>query len=113
MQKKGNIVRYSTSELVKLQKNSKTDWEKLARMTQAEIEANADSDIDDFTNDPEFWKNAKLVYPVPKDKISLRLDRDILKHFKKKGRGYQSLINAILRAYVMRGDPAKPHKAKH
>jgi uncharacterized protein (DUF4415 family) len=104
MRKKGNIVQYSLAELRELQKKSKTDWKRLARMTPEEIERNAASDIDDFTNDPEFWKNARLVYPVPKDKISLRLDRDILEHFKKKGRGYQSLINAILKAYIVRDE---------
>jgi len=80
-------------------------------MSPEEIEANADADPDDFTNDSEFWKNARLVFPVPKDKISLRIDRDVLEHYKKYGRGYQSLINAILRAYVMR-EP-KPRKSKH
>ena len=113
MKKKRNIVRYSITELRALQKKSKTDWERLARMTEAEIEANAASDPDDFTNDPEFWKNAQLVYPVPKDKVSLWLDSDVLKAFKKRGRGYQSMINAVLRAYVMRGPNLKHGKPKH
>jgi uncharacterized protein (DUF4415 family) len=100
MKRKKNIVQYSLGEFIGLSRKSKTDWSRVLRMTPAEIERNATSDVDDFTNDPEFWKNARLVYPVPKDKISLRLDRDILRHFKKQGRGYQSLINAILKAYV-------------
>ncbi len=102
MEKKGNMVRYSITELRALQKKSKTNWKKLAAMTPEEIEANAAADPDDFTNDPEFWKNARLVYPVAKDKVSLWLDRDVLEHFKRQGRGYQSLINAVLRAYALR-----------
>ena len=109
MQKKETIARYSITELRALQKKSKTDWKKLARMTDKEVEANASADIDDFTNDPEFWKNAQLVYPVIKDKVSLWLDHDLLQHFKQQGRGYQSRINAILRAYVMR-EAVKPKK---
>jgi uncharacterized protein (DUF4415 family) len=34
-----------------------------------------------------------------------------LEHFRKQGRGYQSFINAILRAYALRGN-GKP-KRKH
>ena len=113
MEKKGTIVRYSITELRALQKKSKTDWKKLTRMTDKAIEAKAIADIDDFTNDPEFWKNAELVYPVPKDKVSLWVDHDILEHFKKQGRGYQTLINAILRAYVLRDATKTKKKPKH
>lgn len=48
----------------------------------------------------EFWKNAKLVMPTPKQAISIRLDTDVLDFFKGQGPGYQSRINAVLRSYV-------------
>jgi uncharacterized protein (DUF4415 family) len=32
--------------------------------------------------------------------VSLRLDRDVLDWFKRQGKGYQTKINAVLRAYV-------------
>lgn len=48
----------------------------------------------------DFWKNAKVVYPVPKQAISIRLDEDVLAYFKDQGPGYQSRINAVLRSYV-------------
>ena len=32
--------------------------------------------------------------------MSLRLDPDILKFFKSRGRGYQTRMNAVLRAYM-------------
>jgi uncharacterized protein (DUF4415 family) len=50
--------------------------------------------------DESFWKKAKLVEPEKKQAVSLRLDSDILKWFKKQGKGYQSLINAVLKTYV-------------
>jgi uncharacterized protein (DUF4415 family) len=50
--------------------------------------------------DEEFWKNAKLVIPDQKAKISIRLDKDILEWFKAEGKGYQTKINAVLRSYV-------------
>jgi uncharacterized protein (DUF4415 family) len=32
--------------------------------------------------------------------LTLRLDRYVLDYFKRRGRGYQSRINAVLRSYV-------------
>ena len=36
---------------------------------------------------------------LPKASISLRLDADVLKWFKSQGRGYQTRMNAVLRAF--------------
>ena len=74
---------------------SKTDWKRLDRMDDSEIDY---SDIPE--TDEDFWKNAKLVVPVQKAKISIRLDKDILEWFKAEGKGYQTKINAVLRSYV-------------
>jgi uncharacterized protein (DUF4415 family) len=42
----------------------------------------------------------KGLKPVlPKASISLRLDADVLEWFKSTGPGYQTRINAVLRAY--------------
>jgi uncharacterized protein (DUF4415 family) len=38
--------------------------------------------------------------PARKRSISLRVDPDILDWFKKQGPGYQTRINAVLKAYV-------------
>lgn len=69
-----------------------------------EIEAIRDEDID-FSDIPElgdeFWKNAKLIVPVPKKSISLRVDPDVLTWFKSKGKGYQSRMNAVLRSFML------------
>ena len=35
----------------------------------------------------------------PKESVSLRIDADVLKWFRAKGDGYQTRINAVLRAY--------------
>ena len=43
----------------------------------------------------------KGLKPVePKAQVTLRIDRDVLAWFRKQGRGYQTRINALLRAYV-------------
>jgi uncharacterized protein (DUF4415 family) len=36
----------------------------------------------------------------PKQSVSLRLDADVLKWFKSQGAGYQTRINAVLRAFA-------------
>lgn len=41
-------------------------------------------------------------HKVPKELISLRLDADIVAHFKNGGAGYQTRINHVLAAFVRR-----------
>ena len=69
-------------------------------MTDAEIEANARSDPDNPPLTAAWFKKAVLVYPDGKTLISIRLDPDVLAWFKRQGKGYQTRINAVLRAYV-------------
>ena len=62
-----------------------------------------DSDIDDSDIprlDESFWKSAKLSMPGTKDRLTIRVDHDIVEWLKKPGRGYQTRINAILRTYM-------------
>ena len=56
------------------------------------------SDIPEL--DDSFWETAKLVQPITKKAISLRVDSDVLQWFKDRGKGYQSLMNTVLRSYV-------------
>jgi uncharacterized protein (DUF4415 family) len=41
-----------------------------------------------------------VVEPVPKQAVSLRLDRDALAWFRARGPRYLSRMNAVLRAYM-------------
>lgn len=50
--------------------------------------------------DVSFWRKAKLCEPINKEPISLRIDSDVLRWFRDRGKGYQSLMNSILRTYV-------------
>jgi uncharacterized protein (DUF4415 family) len=56
------------------------------------------SDIPEL--DEHFWETAKMVTPATKKAVSIRLDSDILDWFKGQGKGYQSMINNVLRTYV-------------
>jgi uncharacterized protein (DUF4415 family) len=68
-----------------------------------EIQNLPDSDIDtsDIPElDDNFWNNAKMVKPITKTAISIPLDSDVLEWFESQGKGYQTLINTVLRSYV-------------
>jgi len=56
--------------------------------------------IDSPATTEEFWQDAKVFMPQHKIHISLRLDEDIVHYFKEQGSGYQSRINAVLKAYM-------------
>jgi len=62
-----------------------------------------DNDID-YSDAPEldesFLTRPLVVLPKKKELVSIRLDHDIVQWFRGKGRGYQTKINALLRAYV-------------
>jgi uncharacterized protein (DUF4415 family) len=46
------------------------------------------------------WDKATTEMPQPKAVLNIRIDKDVLEYFRKKGKGYQTLINAVLRSYV-------------
>jgi uncharacterized protein (DUF4415 family) len=76
----------------------RTDWARVDALTDEEIEAAVRDDPDAAPIvDAEWFAGATLVMPEPKEQISIRLDADVLAHFRKYPR-YQTRINAILRA---------------
>ena len=77
----------------------KTDWRRLRSMTDEEIHAAIVDDPDAKPTDGTFWKEARVVMPRPKATVTMRLDADLLEWFRSE-RGYQTRINAILRAYM-------------
>ncbi len=68
-----------------------------------EIAAIKDDDID-FSEIPElnddWFREAQFVTPESSKAVSLRIDREVLTWFKGRGKGYQSLMNAVLKAYM-------------
>ena len=76
-----------------------TDWTVLRSSSDAEIRAGIDSDPDAQSTDDAFWADAVVVWPVPKQVVTIRLDADLLEWLRQE-RGYQTRINAILRSYM-------------
>ncbi len=77
-----------------MKKQSQTDWARIDAMRDEDIDT---SDIPELGAD--FFANA-ILWHGPKEQITLRIDPDVLKFFRKQGRGYQSTMNAVLRKYM-------------
>ena len=93
---KENITRVTRDEARLLK--DETDYARLDAMTDDDIARAVASDptmaplgID--------WDKASIVIPPGKDIITLRLDRDVLEWLRAQGKGYQTLINQVLRAF--------------
>jgi len=81
---------------------SRTDWERVTGLADEEIEAAVASDPDAELLGAEWFRAARLVIPTgEKEQISIRLDDEVLDFFRSQGRGYQTRINDVLRAYVL------------
>lgn len=78
---------------------SKTDWKR--------VDALADDEID-FAENPEVtpemfakaYVRRGLAASPAKEQVTLRLDVEVLEWFRAQGRGYQTQINRLLRAYM-------------
>ncbi len=76
-----------------------TDWERLDALEDGDIDL---SDIPEIT--PEMFAKAivrrGLQPPSAKQQMTIRLDDDVLAWFRAQGKGYQTRINSLLRAYM-------------
>jgi len=79
---------------------SASDLKRLAALKDPEIVI--DDDAPEWT--PEMFARAVvrrgLAEPPRKTLLSLRVDSDVVEWFRAQGRGYQSRMNALLRAYM-------------
>jgi uncharacterized protein (DUF4415 family) len=94
--KEKRIIRHSPEHT----RSGKTDWSRVASLSEDQVIAAAKSDPDAQPTDADFWKNARVVMPERKIPITLRVDRDIVVWFKGQGRRYQTRMNAVLKAYM-------------
>ena len=80
-------------------KKSETDWKRLDAMKDEDIDL---SDIPEIP--PAMFARGIIrrgLKPVVRKKqLTLRMDSDVIEWFRKQGRGYQTKINSLLRAYM-------------
>jgi uncharacterized protein (DUF4415 family) len=83
-----------------ISRKSQTDLRRVRQLTDANMVK--DGDAPAWT--PGMFARAvarKGLKPVPKKTLlSLRIDADVIDWFKAQGSGYQSRMNALLRAYM-------------
>ena len=98
------IVRYTLEEARKLPRL--IDGSRADAMTDEELTANALSDPDNPPLTDDFFEKAKRMrledlLPETKERVCIRLDHDVLAWFRsQKKKGYQTAINAVLRAFI-------------
>lgn len=77
---------------------SLTDWNRISRWTDDEIEEMAASDPDHPALDDAFWEAAEAQVRARPEPVAI--DRDVIDFFRATGRDVDGRINAVLRDHV-------------
>ncbi len=100
-----------TSEELKSRKTlheSRTDWGKVDAIPEDELNRLIADDPDEGKGVLEIdWSKIEPVSRPAKKMVNLRLDSDMLAWFRDTGRGYQTRMNAVLRAYYEQAKDAR------
>jgi uncharacterized protein (DUF4415 family) len=102
MKKQGNIVSYSADELAAMRERGegRCDWAKVDATTDADLDRLIAEDGEEAPLAAD-WATALVVgLPKRKQHLNLRIDADVVAWFKGQGKGYQTRMNAVLRAYM-------------
>ena len=99
MTRRDNIARMSVEEAkAKIKRGeSRSDFAAAAKLSDEDIRRQAAADPEERGWD---WARATLETPRPKVGVHIKLDAEVVEYFKREGAGYQTRINAALKAYV-------------
>jgi uncharacterized protein (DUF4415 family) len=78
---------------------SKTNFRRLRSQKAAEVKVTPDHPELDLNHIARVIVRKGLKAVPPKESVSLRIDADVLAWFRARGAGYQTRINAVLRAF--------------
>ena len=78
---------------------SKTDWRRVRAMHERDVRVSDEHPEADLKHIVRGIVRQGLKPVSSKTSISLRVDADVLEWFKAQGPGYQTRINAVLRAF--------------
>lgn len=84
-----NLQPLTAEEIAEVQEFKNTDFEDCPKQTKEEL-----------AKFRPWYEVHPDLYKPKKTEIHMRIDSDVLEWFKAQGKGYQSKINAVLRAYV-------------
>jgi len=89
---------------------SRSDWQAAEAMSQEAVERLADEEDGPL---PDGWESTvELGVPERRQAIHIRVDPEVLRWFKMHGPGYQTRINAVLRAFVQARQRAEGAKTE-
>ena len=113
MRKKSDTVRYTAKQIKAriARGEDRTNWDKIDAVTGTQLEASIRADVDDVRGEPD-WTQAIVGIPAPKVHINIRIDHDVLQWFRSNGKGYQTLMNNVLRAFVQTRQQRQNTKSK-
>jgi uncharacterized protein (DUF4415 family) len=78
-----------------------TDWKRVDAFTDEDITQAIANDADTFEPEPEWLQRAMILRPgQPKLRVTAYFDQEVVEWFRSQGRGYQTRMNAVLRAYM-------------
>ena len=80
-------------------RTSRTDWARVRAQKDADIRLSSEHPEADVRHIVRGIVRHGLKAVPPKASVSLRVDADVLAWFKAQGRGYQTRINSVLRAF--------------
>ncbi len=97
MKRNDDTRRYSAEELSAKRQSgkSRTDWAKAEAVPDTDFGAAHSDDALDAD-----WTQAVIGVPPRKQDVHIRIDIDVLDWFRDSGRGYQTRMNNVLRAFV-------------
>jgi uncharacterized protein (DUF4415 family) len=92
-------AKHGRSATASTERKGKTNWKRVRMQKDADIAYTDDAP----RTKPEDWAKAVahrgLPVPMRKEQIALRVDADVLEWYRAQGPGYQTRINAVLRAF--------------
>ncbi len=78
-----------------LKKPSGTDWARIDRMTDEDIDTSDSPPLDD-----DFFARAQWRMPEKKTAVTLSVDSEVLKWFEAQGADFHQRVNAALKIYA-------------
>lgn len=95
--KRSTTIRRSLAD----RRRGRTNLAKLAGLSDSDIRRAMATDPDSAPiADGDWFARARVANRPAKKAISIKLDEDVLAFFRAQGVGYQTRINAVLRAYM-------------
>jgi uncharacterized protein (DUF4415 family) len=110
--RKERIVRASAEQVQAMRERgeSRSDWQAAGAMSRADVERLANQDDGPL---PDGWESTVEIGALEnRQAVHIRLDASVLRWFKAHGPGYQTRINAVLRAFVQARERAERADAK-